>query len=175
MTLRSVSENADTNGSASSADLRFGAQGELRHVHLEGGVEMQTESETSSGSNGQVSPARVVRTWRSPVADLDFRDVGQGQVEPATIRGSGGVVVTSETALAGAAPAPSRMAADEVTGEFGPAATLKALTGTGHASIEDTSANRRTANRDRRPPAGVFCCASCRARCGSRIRTSCRP
>ncbi len=149
--LRSVSDGRAIEGSAPSADLQFNSQGELRHAHLQRGVEMQSESEAPSGSNVQGPPARVVRAWRSPVADVDFRDLGQGKVEPATIHGSGGVVVTSEMARAGASSSPSRLAADEVTGAFGPASSLTALTGTGHASIEDTtqSGDRQTATGDR--------------------------
>ena len=149
--LHSVRDAGVMDGKAPSADLRFGSQGELRHVHLERGVEMQSESEASPGSGAQAGSARVMRTWRSPVADVDFRDVGHGQVEPATMRGTGGVVVTSETTLAGAPPAPSRLAADEMMGEFGPAAALTGLTGSGHASIEDTtqSGDRQTVTGDR--------------------------
>ncbi len=149
--LQSVGEGRTMEGSAPSAVLGFSSQGELRHAHLERGVEMQSESEPSSGSNAQAPPARVVRTWRSLVADVDFRDAGQGKVEPAKIHGSGGVVVTSEITRDGAPPAPSRLAADEVTGEFGPASAMKSLTGTGHASIEDTTqtGDRQTATGDR--------------------------
>ena len=46
---------------------------------------------------------------------------------------------------------PSRLAADEVTGEFGPNSALTAMTGVGHASIEETTAKgaTETANGDR--------------------------
>ena len=77
---------------------------------------------TSLEAGGQT--LRVSRTWRSPVADVDFRDAwqanaGKSQVEPATIHGTGGVVMTSESQRGDAAAVPSKMAADEVTGTFG--------------------------------------------------------
>ncbi len=149
--LRSVSDGRTTEGSAPSAALEFNAQGELRHAHLQRDVEMQSEFEAPSASGGQTPPVRVMRTWRSLVADIDFRDVGQGKVEPATIRGSGGVVVTSQTVRSGASPAPTRLVADEVTGEFGPASALSAVSGTGHAGIEDTTptGDRQSATGDR--------------------------
>jgi hypothetical protein len=61
------------------------------------------------------------------------------------------VVVTGESQRGKAAPVPSRLAADEVTGEFGPDSALKAMTGTGHASMEETNAagTRQTSTGDR--------------------------
>ncbi len=96
-------------------------------------------------------PVRVSRTWRSPVADVEFRDTGNGQMEPATIHGTGGVVVTGESQRGKGAVVPSRLSADEVTGEFGPGAALTAMTGVGHASIEETTATgtRQTTTGDR--------------------------
>jgi lipopolysaccharide export system protein LptA len=134
-------------GTAPAAELDFTPQGELRHMHLERGVEMQSD-QLSVGAN---TPLRVSRNWKSPVADLEFRDNGHGQAEPATIHGGEGVVVTGETQRGQAAPVPSRLAADEVTGEFGPDSALKAMTGTGHASVEETnvSGTRQTATGDR--------------------------
>jgi lipopolysaccharide export system protein LptA len=134
-------------GTAPIADLDFTAQGELRHTHLERGVEMGSE-QLSDTSNG---PLRVSRTWKSPLADVDFRDNGKGQVEPAAIHGVQGVVVTGESQRGNAAAEPSRIAADEVTGAFGPDSVLSAITGTGHASVEETNAvgTRQTSNGDR--------------------------
>jgi lipopolysaccharide export system protein LptA len=81
------------------------------------------------------------RTWRSPVADVEFRDAGKGQVEPVSLHGTGGVVITSESQRGSAATVPARMSADEVTGSFGANSTLRSLAGTGHAGIEQTAAN----------------------------------
>ena len=122
--------------SAPTAAFDFTPQGELRHTHLERGVELASEqqSETANG------PLRVSRTWKSPLADVDFRDNGHGQAEPKTIHGVQGVVVTGESQRGKAAPEPSRLAADDVTGEFGPNSTLSAMTGIGHASVEETNA-----------------------------------
>jgi lipopolysaccharide export system protein LptA len=134
-------------GTAPTADLEFNARGELRHTHLERGVEMQSEqlSESSTG------PLRVSRTWKSPLADVDFRDNGKGQAEPAAIHGVQGVVVTGESQRGKAAAEPSRLAADEVAGEFGPDSVLSAMTGVGHASLEETNSEgtRQTSTGDR--------------------------
>jgi lipopolysaccharide export system protein LptA len=134
-------------GSSPAADLDFTSLGELRHLHLERGVEMQSEdlSKTSEG------PLRVNRSWRSPVADVEFRDNGQGQAEPATIHGAQGVVVTSASQRGKGAVVPSRLAADEMTGAFGPASALTAMTGVGHASFEEITATgiRQSSNGDR--------------------------
>ena len=123
-------------GTAPTVDLDFTAQGELRHTHLERGVELQSE-QLSDAANG---PLRVSRTWKSPVTDVDYLDNGHGQAEPASIHGVQGVVVTGESQRGKAALEPSRLAADEVTGEFGPNSVLSAMTGTGRASVEETNA-----------------------------------
>jgi lipopolysaccharide export system protein LptA len=123
-------------GTAPTADLDFTPQGELRHTHLERGVELASEQQSETG-NG---PLRVSRTWKSPIADIDFRDNGHGQAEPKTIHGVQGVVVTGESQRGKAAPEPSRLAADDVTGEFGANSALSAMTGIGHASVDETNA-----------------------------------
>jgi lipopolysaccharide export system protein LptA len=130
-----------------TADLDFTQKGELRHAHLERGVEMQSEA-LSEGASG---PLRVSRTWKSPLADVDFRDNGHGQAEPATIHGVQGVVLTGESQRGKAVPEPSRMAADEVTGQFGPDSALTAMTGIGGASVEETNSagTRQTSTGDR--------------------------
>jgi lipopolysaccharide export system protein LptA len=130
-----------------TAELDFTQKGELRHTHMERGVEMQSEA-LSEGANG---PLRVSRTWNSPLADVDFRDNGHGQVEPAKIHGVQGVVVTGESQRGKAAPEPSRLAADDVSGEFGPDSALTVMVGTGHASVQETNAagTRQTSTGDR--------------------------
>ncbi|MGA2049180.1 MAG: hypothetical protein ABSG96_15890 [Terracidiphilus sp.] len=134
-------------GTAPTATMEFTEKGELRHAHMERGVDMHSE-QVSESANG---PLRVSRTWKSPLADVDFRDNGQGQAEPATIHGVQGVVVTGESQRGKAAPVPSKLSADEVTGEFGPDSVLSAMTGTGHATIEEISATgtRQTSSGDR--------------------------
>jgi lipopolysaccharide export system protein LptA len=134
-------------GTAPTATLEFTEKGELRHTHLERGVEMHSEQVSESAAG----PLRVSRTWKSPLADVDFRDNGHGQAEPATIHGVQGVVVTGESQRGKGAPVPSRLVADEVMGEFGPDSVLSAMTGTGHASVEETSATgtRQTSSGDR--------------------------
>ena len=150
VTIDSVTANRQLHGTGPSAVLHFSPQGDLERVQMNHGVEL--ESESASGASGaQTAQMRVTRTWRSPLADVAFRKDGAGQVEPATIYGSGGVVVTTETRRGSAAPVPSRLTADEITGEFGPGSELTAMTGTGHASIEQTTAKgaRQTMTGDR--------------------------
>jgi lipopolysaccharide export system protein LptA len=134
-------------GSAPTADLGFSAKGELSHAHLERGVVMESEtlSETLRG------PLRVSRKWQSPVADIAFRDNGHGQAEPDSMHGTDGVVVTGESQRGKAAPEPSRLASDDLTGQFGPNSSLAAILGVGHASMEQTNAAgaRQTSNGDK--------------------------
>jgi lipopolysaccharide export system protein LptA len=134
-------------GAAPTAQLQFTPKGELRHVHLELGVEMQSQTVSDSASG----PLRANRTWRSPIADIDFRDNGHGQAEPAAIHGVQGVVVTGESQRGNAAAVPSRLAADELTGQFAANSALKSMIGVGHASLEETSATgtRQTSAGDR--------------------------
>jgi lipopolysaccharide export system protein LptA len=160
VTMDSASGGRTMRGAAPTMELEFTPQGELRHAHLERGVEMESE-ETSQGA-GQTAPARVSRTWRSPVADIEFRatsgkgpgradrKTGQGKVEPATIHGFGGVVVTGISQRGDGAPARSRLTADEVDGEFAAGSVLKHLSGAGHAGMEEIAATgtRQTAAGD---------------------------
>jgi lipopolysaccharide export system protein LptA len=144
-------EGRTVHGASPTAELDFTAQGQLRHAHLERGVTMQSDK-SSLETAGQMLHAS--RTWRSPVADVDFRAVesaGRTQVEPETIHGTGGVVITSQSRLGTAAAVPAKMVADEVTGTFGAGAALRTLVGTGHAEMEQTTATgaQQTASGDR--------------------------
>ena len=144
------SQNRHVHGTSPTAELDFTPKGELRHVHLERGVEMHSE-ELNTPTNSKESPLRVARTWRSPLADVDFREVARGQVEPATIHGTEGVVVTGESQRGKQPIIPSRLGADDMTGDFGPASQLSAMTGIGHASMEETTATGtlQTSSADR--------------------------
>ena len=157
VTLDSIQEgngaqpSRTVHGASPNADLDFNAQGQLRHAHLERGVAMQSEeaSQDAAGQAGHVS-----RTWRSPIADVDFRTVqsaGKTRMEPETIRGTGGVTVTSESRRGNAAPIPAKMTADEVTGTFGAGSALRTLVGTGHAEMEQVTSTgaHQTASGDR--------------------------
>jgi lipopolysaccharide export system protein LptA len=138
-------------GTAPTAELEFNVQGKLRRAHLERGVAMdsQESSERQSELAGQAQ--RLSRHWRSPVADLDFRDSNRGQTELTAVHGTSGVVVTGESQRGKGAVSPSRLSADEVTGNFGPASVLTAMNGVGHASIEETTetGTRQTTSGDR--------------------------
>jgi len=134
-------------GTSPTMELEFTARGQLRHAHLERGVEFLSQEQSQQA--GEL--LRVNRTWRSPLADVEFRVAGHGRLEPSAIHGTGGVVVTGESQRGEGAKMPSRMAADEVTGQFGPGSVLTAMTGTGHASMAQTSQSgaRQTTSGDR--------------------------
>ncbi len=88
------------------------------------------------------------------MVDISFRlagATGKGQLEVETMRGSGGVTISSESQRGNAAATPQKMSADEVTGIFGAGSVLRAINGVGHAGIEQTTATgtRQTANGDR--------------------------
>ena len=151
--LDSARGTRQIHGNSPAAELEFTNQGQLRHAHLERSVEMTSEDRTMTAATARSGPEpmRVLRTWRAPVTDVEFRNVKGGQVEPATIHGNGGVVITGESQRGKAAPVPSKLVADEVSGEFGPDSALTAMTGVGHAGIEETTAtgSRQTASGDR--------------------------
>jgi len=147
----SVQEGRTVHGTAPTAELNFSVHGQLRHAHLERGVTMQSD-ETGPDATGQT--LRISRTWRSPVADVDFRAVqsaGKTQVEPEMMHGTGGVVLTSESWRGDAAPVPAKMTANEMTGTFGAGSALRTLVGTGHAAMEQNTATgtHQTASGDR--------------------------
>ncbi len=144
---QSAKGSRHVHGSAPTAELEFTAKGELRHAHLERGVVIDS-NESSSSPTGLM---RISRNWRSPVADMEFHSAARGQLEPETLYGTGGVVVTSNSQRGKEASVPARMAADEVTGTFGPGSVLTSMTGAGHAEIEQTTASgsRMTTNGDR--------------------------
>jgi lipopolysaccharide export system protein LptA len=134
-------------GTSPTMELEFTARGQLRPAHLERGVEFVSQ-EQSQQADGLL---RVNRTWHSPVAEVEFRVAGHGQLEPSEIHGMGGVVVTGESQRGKGPKMPSRMTADEVTGQFGAGSVLTAMTGAGHASVAQTSqtGTRQTTSGDR--------------------------
>ena len=144
--MDSENGNRQIHGTSPAADLEFTAKGQLHHAHLERGVEIHSEevAETAANSKSGPSQQKVSRSWRSPLADVDFRDAGKGKVEPASIHGGGGVVITGTSQRGKAAPVPSKLAADEVDGKFGPDSSLTEMTGHGHAAIAETTATGAT-------------------------------
>jgi lipopolysaccharide export system protein LptA len=145
--LDSHQDDRSLQGKAPSAVLEFAPAGLLHRVHLERGVDFTSNSQTAKGG----IPTQSRRAWTSPVADLDFRDAGDGRVEIASVHGTGGVTVTSESRRGNAAPAHARMTSDEMIGTFGPDSTLSAMTGSGHAVLDQTteSGARQTTSGDR--------------------------
>lgn len=153
--MDSLASGREIHGTAPSAVLDFASNGELRHAHLERNVEFSSVSTTPPARAGRASSAaalvRTSRHWQSPVADIEFRHAGSGRVEPASIHGIGGVVLTSESKRGNAAPVRSRLVADDLVGHFGPTSALLAMIGTGHALLSETTANgaTQTASGDR--------------------------
>jgi lipopolysaccharide export system protein LptA len=140
VTVASETPDRTVSGSAPRMDLAFAA-GNLRHAHLEQGVEFHSQERSEAVSGGRSVPVVLTRTWHSRVADIDFRATAPGKVEPAVMHGSGGVVLTGESRRGSEAPVPSRLAADELTGSFGSQAALRSIMGVGNASLQQTAAN----------------------------------
>lgn len=130
-------------GSAPAADLSFTPGGDLRQAHLSNGVALHSEDRTNDRS--------TTRDWRSPVLDADFTAGKSGKMTLAKLTGTGGVVVTGQSQLAGGNVLPSRMSAGTIVGEFGPEQQLTRLLGQGHAQLEQTAqtGSRQTASADR--------------------------
>jgi lipopolysaccharide export system protein LptA len=149
--MDSVSENAgrkrQMHGTSPTAELEFNSQGQMRHAHMEQGVMMDSQEQGEQA--GQL--LRLSRHWRSPIADMEFRDSRHGKVELSTVHGTGGVVVTGESQRGQGAVVPSRLSGDEVTGQLGPGSVLTSMNGVGHASIEETTetGTRQTTSGDR--------------------------
>lgn len=139
--MDSTSAGRVVHGSSAEMNLVFTSAGDLRHAHMQQAVEVHSQETAQSLLNGQSITTQANRTWRSAVTDVEFRKGEQGKLEPATIHGSGAVVITSETRRGTQQSVPSRLAADEVNGVFGPASALTSMTGTGHTSMEQTAAS----------------------------------
>jgi lipopolysaccharide export system protein LptA len=144
VTMESTKAGRSVSGTAPTALLAFTPDGQLKHARLERGVTLHSEQQ------GPGVP-HVVRDWRSPVADVDFRNAAKGQLLMSSVKGTGGVVITGQSQKPGGPVVPSRMTADEVTGEFGDRQDLTRITGVGHASLEQTTAAgaRQTTSGDR--------------------------
>ena len=142
-TIDSSANERQVHGTAPNADFAFTPQGVLRNAHLEGGVTIHSdETRDAAGKVGQ--ELRVSRDWRSPRADMEFRQAAKGQISLASVAGDGGVVISGESRRGKDAALPSRMAADRVTAEFGESQELSHVTGTGHASLVETTASGAT-------------------------------
>jgi len=135
VTIDSTNDGRTLHGTAPTAALRFDAKGELRHAHLERKVNFASDQQ----SNAPSGPVTIHRDWASPVADLEFRSAGEGQVTLDSVHGLDGVVVTSESKASNGAVTRDRMTADDLTGTFGPNSSLSTMTGVGHTQIDQIS------------------------------------
>jgi lipopolysaccharide export system protein LptA len=145
--IDSENEGRRAHGTAPRMGVEFAEKGELRSTHLEKGVEISSDDQTTTAGE----PVHTHRTWFSPVVDVAFRNTGRGKVEPASIHGTGGVVVTGESQRGGGPSLPSRMTADDLTGTFGSNGALSSIAGAGHTSIVETTPKgiRQTTSGDK--------------------------
>ncbi len=136
-------------GTSPVAHLVFDKEGQLSQSHLEQGVEFQSRQQSLSAKG---APVVMARSWRSRVADISFAQAAieeQGpkesrqsesgsssHVEPRTVRGSGGVIVTSETTTGGIT-SPSRLSADSLVAELAPGSALSSLNASGRVSFDE--------------------------------------
>jgi lipopolysaccharide export system protein LptA len=142
--------NRQVQGTAPTAQLTFDALGELTQAHLEQGVVFNSQQQVTTAKGEE---AQVRRTWNSRTADVAFAPAAEtaakpvvsgkpqsaGHVEPRTIHGFGGVVVTSQT-VAGGVAMPSRLAADTLVAELAPGGAMSSMHGEGHASFDERNA-----------------------------------
>jgi lipopolysaccharide export system protein LptA len=153
--LEMTEPDRQVQGAAETARLFFDGQGELQKAHLEQDVVFHAQQQVKSAKG---APGEVLRNWSSKSADIDFSaaapkagsvpkqaranaaaHASQGSVEPRTIRGFGGVVVTSETHADGRVT-PERLSADTIFAELAPGSVLSSMTGSGHANFEQRTA-----------------------------------
>ena len=148
--LEMTEPNRQVQGTAPTAQLTFDAQGELSLAHMEQGVVFNSQQQVTTAKGEE---AQVRRTWNSRTADVAFAPAAatvakpvapgkqqpEGHVEPRTIHGFGGVVVTSQTVTGGVAM-PSRLAADTLVAELAPGGAISAMHGEGHASFDERNA-----------------------------------
>lgn len=147
VTIDSDNGGGKVHGTAPTAELVFDSQGLLHHAHLEQSVKFASDEQTDSAKG----PLQIHRDWASPVTDLDFRNAGKGQVALNSIHGIGGAVVTSDSQHANGPVAHARMTADDMRGFFGADSSLRSMSGTGHAHLEQTTetGTRQTTSGDR--------------------------
>ena len=137
VTIDSSDEHRKLHGTSPTLALKFTGNGLLQSAHLERGVEI--DSDESTLSDGVAGHSR--RSWTSPVADLTFRSERGRKVELASMHGTQGVKIAAQDQHGTGAAVPSMMAADDVTGSFGPNSVLTDLVGAGHARMEQTAAD----------------------------------
>ncbi len=135
VTIDSDRKGRKVHGTSPAMDIAFATQGVLRSVHLERGVQIVSDDDTSSAHG----PLHTHRVWTSPVADIAFRTASKGKVEPASIHGVGGVSVVATSKRGDSPSIPEKLSADDVTGEFGADGALTKLIGRGHTAIAETS------------------------------------
>ncbi len=160
VTMDSTSGGRVVHGTSPMVELEFTPAGELQAMQMDQGVELASEETGQTTVKGRMAPVRMSRTWRSQSAEVEFRptrrtgtatDRRGDQVEPASMRGEGGVTIAATDRRGDENPSRSKLTADAVTGTFGPGSTLTAMTGVGHASMEQTLATgtHETATGDR--------------------------
>jgi lipopolysaccharide export system protein LptA len=146
--------NRQVQGSSPTARLTFDNAGQLTLAHMEDGVLFSSQQQATTAKG---ATAEIHRTWKSQTADIAFAPAAeaqesgrprvtaqamgqnQGRIEPRTIHGYGGVVVTSESKSDGVTT-PSKLSSDTMVAELAPGGALSSLQGAGHASFEERTA-----------------------------------
>ena len=123
-------------GASPAMDLVFAGKGVLRSAHLERGVQIVTDQQSSTAAG----PLQVHREWTSSFLDINFRSSGNRRVEPASMHGTGGVEVSGSIQRGDGPASPEKLTAEDVTGEFAQNGTLKVMTGRGHTTITQMTA-----------------------------------
>ena len=137
-------------GSSPVARLTFDNAGQLSVAHMEQGVLFDSQQQVTTAKG---AAAAIHRTWKSQTADVAFAPATEAQkpshaetqaqaqshIEPRTIHGFGGVVVTSE-ARSDDVVTPAKLSSDTMVAELAPGGALTSLLGTGHASFEERTA-----------------------------------
>jgi lipopolysaccharide export system protein LptA len=151
--LETTQPDRQIQGTAPTARLLFDRAGQLHQAHLERGVLFHLQQRGTSAKGGAFE---TQRNWSSQVADVAFAPamgkpakasndqlpdgarVGSktgSRVEAREIRGTGGVVIMSDSTGVGGPP-PSKLVADSVVAELAAGGAISTLSGTGHASFE---------------------------------------
>jgi lipopolysaccharide export system protein LptA len=149
--------NRQVQGSSPTARLTFDNAGQLTLAHMEQGVLFSSQQQATTAKG---AAAEIHRTWKSQTADVAFAPApeahepgrsaataqakgqvqiqtqAQNRIEPRTIHGYGGVVVTSESTSDGVAT-PSKLSSETMVAELAPGGALSSLQGTGHASFDE--------------------------------------
>src|SRR5580698_735467 len=75
VTMDSTNGARTAHGTSPAVEVEFTAQGELHAMKMGQGVEMASEEISQAAEKGRAIPVRTSRTWHSPSAEIEFRNV----------------------------------------------------------------------------------------------------